>query len=165
MAWRKSSGRPGTPSPGAALTSSTGFLLARVGAESRRLWTLALAGLDLRPSHYAVLMALDALGPASQQQLAQLTGMDPRNAVALIDQLEDRELLERAPDPQDRRRHSISFTPAGRDAMRRLRRAGVDAEKELLAVLTETEREQLHGLLLKLLPPSLGLLQKGEAGG
>ena len=165
MASRKSGGRPAAPSPGAALTSSTGFLLARVGAESRRLWTQALADLELRPSHYAVLMALAALGPTSQQQLAQLTGMDPRNAVPLIDHLEDRGLVERAPDPEDRRRHSISFMPAGTDAMRRLRRAGISAENEFLAALTEAEREQLHGLLLKLLPPSLCLPEKERAGG
>jgi len=49
--------------------------------------------------------------------------------------------------------------------MRRLRRAGVTAENELLAALTKAEREQLHGLLLKLLPSSLGLLEKERARG
>src|SRR3989442_11417441 len=149
---RTPAGGSRTPSPDAALTASTGFLLARVGSESRRRWTQALADLGLRPSHYGVLMALGQLGATSQQQLAKVTGIDPRNAVPIIDQLEEGGLLTRGPDPEDRRRHSISFTPNGTEAMRRLRRAGDAAERELLSGLTGAEREQLHRLLLKLLP-------------
>jgi DNA-binding MarR family transcriptional regulator len=82
--------------------------------------------------------------------------MDPRNAVPIIDQLEERGLLTRRPDPDDRRRHSIAFTPKGKEAMRRLRRAGDIAERELLSTLSQSEREQLHVLLLKVSAASAG---------
>jgi DNA-binding MarR family transcriptional regulator len=134
--------------------ASTGFLLARVGSESRRRWTRALSSVGLRPSHYAVLMVLSAIGEASQQQLAAMIGVDPRNAVPIIDQLEERALLVRSRDPDDRRRHSVRLTPEGHEAMRRLRVAGEKAERELLAELSPEEEAQLHALLLKLLPGS-----------
>ena len=150
---RASEGGPTGESPGdAALVSSTGFLLARVGTESRRRWTRALAQLGLRPSHYGVLMALAAVGAVSQQGLSEVVGIDPRNAVPVLDELEGRSLVTRDRDPRDRRRHSLRLTDAGRQTMRRLQSLGETAERELLAPLSEAERAQLNALLLKLLP-------------
>jgi DNA-binding MarR family transcriptional regulator len=146
------SGRPAGPAVDSVFASSTGFLLARIGTESRRRWTRALAELGLRPSHYGMLMALDAMGATSQQHLAEMVGIDPRNAVPLLDELEGRSLIRRDRDPRDRRRHSLSLTDAGREAMRRLKAAGEIAENELLAPLASPERARLHALLLKLLP-------------
>jgi DNA-binding MarR family transcriptional regulator len=150
---RASEGGPtDEPSGEAALVSSTGFLLARVGAESRRRWTRALAELGLRPSHYGVLMALAAVGAVSQQGLAEVVGIDPRNAVPVLDELEGRSLIARDRDTRDRRRHSLRLTDAGRQTMRRLQSLGETAERDLLAPLSEPERAQLNALLLKLLP-------------
>jgi DNA-binding MarR family transcriptional regulator len=146
------SGEPGGPAIDSVFASSTGFLLARIGTESRRRWTRALADLGLRPSHYGMLMALDAIGTTSQQQLAEMVGIDPRNAVPLLDELEGRSLIRRDRDPRDRRRHSLSLTHEGRDTMRRLKGAGEIAENDLLAPLTVPERARLNALLLKLLP-------------
>ena len=152
MARAGQSGRPVEPAADAALVSSTGFLLARIGTESRRRWTRALADLGLRPSHYGVLMALAAIGTMSQQRLAEVVGIDPRNAVPVLDELEGRSLITRNRDPQDRRRHSLSLTDSGRRTMRRLKSVGEVAERELLAPLSDPERVQLNALLLKLLP-------------
>jgi DNA-binding MarR family transcriptional regulator/ketosteroid isomerase-like protein len=143
-------GKPAGTSLERALESSTGFLLARAGSESRRRWTRALAGVGLSPTHHAALMALAVVGRASQHQLADMIGVDPRNAVPVVDQLEERSLVTRARDASDRRRVWLSLTPAGRRSMRRLERAGATAEEELLSRLTEEERTQLHDLLLRL---------------
>ena len=95
----------------AGLLSSTAFLLAMVGAESRKRWVGGLARWALRPSHFAALMALDEIGPISQQDLARLVGVDPRNLVPVVDLLEQRSLVERQPHPTDRRRHAVRLTP------------------------------------------------------
>ncbi len=140
---------PGLVEP-AGLEASTGYLLARVGSDSRRRWARTLLEEDLTPHHYSALIALDQLGAMSQQQLSHLVGIDPRNAVPVIDQLQTRRLLARNPDPTDRRRHAVTLTATGKRLLTRLRHAADEAEERLLAPLTTTERRTLHALLTKL---------------
>jgi MarR family transcriptional regulator, lower aerobic nicotinate degradation pathway regulator len=133
------------------LLDSTGYLLARVGAGSRRLWARMLAAHDLTPHHFGILMVLDQVGTATQQQLSRAVGIDPRNAVPVIDALQQRDLVRREPDPADRRRHAVGLTAAGRAAVRELRRSGEQVEAQLLDVLSPAERGALHRTLRKLL--------------
>ena len=134
------------------LNASPGYLLARLGAESRRRWVDALSSEDVRPQHFYVLMTLGAVGETSQRRMGEEIGIDPRNLVGVIDVLEQRGLLERVADRADRRRHTLRLTDSGRKALRRLARSGQKAEDELLAPLSNTEQAQLQRLLLKLLP-------------
>src|SRR5215216_4990521 len=78
---------PGGLAEPADLRSSTGYLLARLGAESRRRWARMLADHGLTPHHFGILMTLDHLGTAHQRRLSELVGVDPRNAVPLLDLL------------------------------------------------------------------------------
>jgi DNA-binding MarR family transcriptional regulator len=139
-------------SPYDQLNASPGYLLALIGAESRRRWTQALSSTGLRPAHFGVLMTLGFMNKASQRQLGDLIGVDPRNLVDVIDHLEERKLVERDVDAGDRRRHAVRLTPAGHQALAELKRAGEGAEDELLGALNAREREQLRRLLVKLLP-------------
>ena len=132
------------------LLASSGYLLARVGAQSRRRWARMLTEHGLSPSHFGLLMALDQLGTTSQQQLSHAIGLDPRNAVPLLDTLQQHGLLHRQPDPNDRRRHALTLTPTGAALLQRLRRDGEDLERQMLACLDPDERAALHQLLLKL---------------
>jgi DNA-binding MarR family transcriptional regulator len=133
------------------LWASTGYLLALAGAHSRRLWAQMLAEHGLTPHHFGVLMAAEHLDGAAQHQLSAAVGLDPRNAVRVIDLLQERELIERRPDPHDRRRHVITLTGDGRTLMRELRRAGDAVERRMLDCLGDDERSDLHDLLVKLL--------------
>ena len=136
----------------AALRASLGFLLSRVGGESRRRFVQSLAAWDLRPTHYAVLIVLAEIGAASQRHLAEIVGVDPRNLVTVVDLLEARGLVVRRPDPADRRRHEIRLTEAGGEELGRMRAASDAAERELLGGLTDAERRVLHDILTRLLP-------------
>jgi len=142
------------PQEPAELTASTGYLLARAGAESRRAWARMLSEHGLTPHHYGVLMVLSQVAAASQQQLSRAVGVDPRNAVPVIDLLQERDLVERRTDPTDRRRHAVALTTRGRRTLDELRRAGEEVEGEFLAGLTPTERAALHRTLRKLLRTS-----------
>lgn len=144
----------GVPVP-EGLPDSTGFLLALAGAQSRRRWARGLARSGLRPAHYGVLMILQR-GAVPQQDLARPLGIDPRNLVSVIDQLEGRGLLRREPHPGDRRRHLVTLTPRGRQTLRSVQREGERIEREMLAPLSESEQAALLGLLRKLLPPARG---------
>jgi DNA-binding MarR family transcriptional regulator len=132
------------------LAASTGFLLARLGAESRRRWGRMLAAHQLTPHHFAALIALDYLGTAAQHQVGELIGVDPRNAVAVIEPLHRRGLVDRGTDPADRRRHQLSLTDDGVAVLARLRAEGDAVEEEMLAGLSVQRRAELHALLADL---------------
>jgi len=97
-----------------------------------------------------MLMALVPLTAASQQQLSRAVGVDPRNAVPIIDALQHRGLVERRADPADRRRHTIALTAAGQAMVGELRQSGQELEDRFLDSLTEAERAGLHAALAKL---------------
>lgn len=136
-----------TPSP---LLESTGYLLARVGADSRRRFARALSQHQLNGSEFAVLMLLGAAPGLAQSVLAERIGIDARNLVPTLDGLESRGLVQRTASPTDRRRRLVELTPGGARLLRRLQRTGEEAEAEFLAPLTAEERDALHALLLKL---------------
>jgi DNA-binding MarR family transcriptional regulator len=70
---------------------------------------------------------------------------------AAVNELARRGLAVRAPDPADRRRNVISITPVGAAHLRRLDELLDGAQDELLAPLSPAERQQLIGLLNRIL--------------
>src|SRR5262245_27005859 len=108
--------------------ASSGFLLALLGTESRRLWNRMLAAYDLTAHQFSVLTALGSLGETYQQRLSTYIGIDPRNAVPVLDGLRARKLVERAPDPTDRRRYLLRLTDAGAALVAELGQSGEGIE-------------------------------------
>ncbi|MCJ0869008.1 MarR family winged helix-turn-helix transcriptional regulator [Streptomyces sp. AP-93] len=125
-------------------------LLSQASAHATRLVTEGLSGADAHKWHYAALVALDEFGPASQAALSGRTDIHRSDLVAVINELAARELVERAPDPADRRRNVITLTAAGRRRLRKLEQLLATAQEELLSPLSAPEREQLAGLLSRL---------------
>ena len=140
----------------ADLRDSTGYLLARLGAESRRRWARMLAAQGLTPHHFGALMILDHLGVTHQRQLSELIGVDPRNAVPVLDLLHERGLIQRTSDPVDRRRRAITLTPAGQTMLGDLRQAADAIEHDMLEGLNDDERGTLHRLLRRLFETTIG---------
>ncbi|MEU6862034.1 MarR family transcriptional regulator [Streptomyces sp. NPDC046876] len=122
-------------------------LLAQAATHAQRLVAEQLTAVDARTWHYATLVALDAYGPASQAGLSSRTGIHRSDLVAVINELAGSGLVERAPDPADRRRNTVSLTAAGRGRLRRLEQLLDTAQEELLSPLSASERTQLIHLL------------------
>jgi MarR family transcriptional regulator, lower aerobic nicotinate degradation pathway regulator len=99
-------------------------------------------GAGLRSYHYRLLAALDEWGPASQADLGRSTGIDRSDVAALI---------ERAVDPDDRRRNIVSITRSGTRQLRVLDRVISDIQERLLAPLSPTERRQFIKLMHRVL--------------
>src|SRR5215831_8468971 len=133
------------------LLASCGYLLARLGMESRRRFVRLLAAHELAMHDFSVLLVLGERGDLPQQALSRLIGIDPRNAVPIIDGLETRLLIERRPDQEDRRRYAVALTPAGRRLMERLGESGAQLESKMLEPLSAAEQSTLQKLLQKLL--------------
>jgi MarR family transcriptional regulator, lower aerobic nicotinate degradation pathway regulator len=126
-------------------------LLSLVSAQSDRLMTEGLAQADARRWHYAVLASLEEYGPGSQATLSRRTGIYRSDMVGVLNELAERGLVERAPDPGDRRRNVITITAQGRQHLRRLDKVLDDLHNELLAPLLPAERDQFVQLLTRLL--------------
>jgi len=86
----------------------------------------------------------------TQATIADALSVDPSRLVALLDSLEERALIVRQRDPQDRRRHVVSITGAGERELCRLRVLGKELEDEFFAPLDPKSRTTLHELLLQL---------------
>ena len=113
----------------------------------------------LEPGWHDVLATLRRSGPPYQLRPSELTGtlmLTSSGTTKRLDRLERAGLIERAPDPQDRRGVLIGLTAKGREIIDATTGAHLENERRLLAALSAAEREQLAGLLRKLqlgIPP------------
>jgi DNA-binding MarR family transcriptional regulator len=139
-----------TDSTPALLAAKPTWLISQVSAQAHRLLTQALAAAGARGYHYRLLAALTEAGPASQASLGRRTGIDRSDVVASLNELADRGLASRSPDPDDARRNAITITPAGRAYFHRLDQILTNVQDELLAPLTPAERDTLVALLTRL---------------
>ncbi len=126
-------------------------LLSQLTMRSDRLVTEGLARADARKWHYAVLASLQEYGPGSQAELSRRSGIYRSDMVGVLNELAERDLVERAPDPADRRRNVITISPRGRRHLHRLDNVLDDLHDELLAPLSPAERDQFVQLLTRLL--------------
>ncbi|MGP3977646.1 MarR family winged helix-turn-helix transcriptional regulator [Streptomyces sp. 8N114] len=85
--------------------------------------------------------------PPRMADLAARLGVVPRQVTSLVDALEERGLVRRAPDTANRRVIRIELTEGGSRALTELRRARRSAAEELLAPLTSGQRDELSRLL------------------
>ena len=87
----------------------------------------------------------------TQQELETALVMDANSVVLILNELEARQFSVRRRDPQDRRRHLVEITPAGRRALEKADRAREALEDELLAPLSVDERKNLRSLIERVL--------------
>ena len=132
------------------LVASPTFLLKRLGFAAKERAMAAYEPTGLHPYHHAVLLVLADGSRETQGAIADALGYDRGQLVGLLDELEERGLVERRRDPNDRRRHIVRMTSDGKRTLRRLRALSAELEDEFLAALSENERASLHALLLRL---------------
>ena len=133
---------PSGPIPG-ALYESPGFLLAWLSDRLVARYVAALAELDMRPAHHAVLVALADLEPVRQARLRERLRVDHATFVATVNALAARGLLARDADPLDRRTLLVRLAPSGRDLLDRVEDATRRIEDEEFSALTPRARAQL----------------------
>jgi DNA-binding MarR family transcriptional regulator len=91
-----------------------------------------------------VLGRLDREGPASVSDLAQALRVRPQSMAQTVGDLEAEAMVERNPDPDDRRRALVSLTPAGQARIEADRAAREGWLVKALEELPEEERETIE---------------------
>ena len=132
------------------LVESTMFLLKRLGFAAKGKSMAAFEATGLHPYQFGVLIALAEGSHETQGAIADSLGYDRGQLVGLLDELEERGLVERKRDPADRRRHLVQLTADGKRRLKGLRALSKQVEEDFLAPLNEAQRDQLHALLLQL---------------
>jgi DNA-binding MarR family transcriptional regulator len=126
------------------------YLLVQLGFHVGRQFSERLAPLGLEPRHFGMLTRLAANEGKSQQAIGELMGLNATRMVFLVDELEQRGLIERRRNPADRRSYALHLTEPGRAKLREAEQASAAQAGQLGASLTEAERGQLTTLLRRL---------------
>ncbi len=132
------------------LLGSTLFLLARLGyaLKARLVEEFEQAGFNLY--QYGVLATLSEGACGTQGMIADMLHLDRSQLVGVLDELEERGLVERQRDPNDRRRHAVSLTSEGKRRLVKLRKLVKGIEEAVLEPLEPRSRDSLRKALLTL---------------
>ncbi len=96
-------------------------------------------------AQWAVLFRLDRSEGLKQSELAEILDLQPITLTRLLDRLAENRLIERRPDPNDRRANRLFLTPAARPLLERLTALGEDMMETVLAGLDAKSVERLLG--------------------
>jgi len=138
------------PSPAEPTTPpfrSVAFMLSSLGYAVSRRFHQVLEPLELEPGEFALLRAVAASEGEPQNALAERLHISPSWMVAIVDDLELRELLERRPHARDRRVRNLHLTAAGRKLLKQAERKAQQFDRQVTDPLSEAEVEQLFDLL------------------
>jgi DNA-binding MarR family transcriptional regulator len=119
----------------------------------RRSTGRRLSKVDLPTWAFDVLASLRRQGPPFQMSPTELCNASMLTSGAMtnrLDRLEDTGLVERHPDPDDRRSLNVQLTDKGKDLIDKALEIRFEHANQALASLSESERSQLVGLLRKL---------------
>lgn len=138
------------PLKGDRAPSTLAFLLSQVGIHAARRFSERIAEVDLHPPLFRVLNLVDAAEGRSQQAIGEAIQVPPSRMVALVDELEQRGLVERRPNPGDRRVRALYLTRKGRTTLARGREIAEAHEEELTRGMAAADRRRLIELLQKI---------------
>jgi DNA-binding MarR family transcriptional regulator len=129
-----------------------GYLIRRAQIWIFQDFIRTLAEVNIRPAQYSVLLVIEVNAGLSQSALAQTLGIERARLVHLLDDLESRNMVQRARSKHDRRSHTLTLTARGRSALARIKfladeheqrlaqKVGVPNHKKLLRLLAVFDR-------------------------
>ena len=132
------------------MLDSTAFLLARLGTFVKAWGQDEFKRSGYHLFDYGVLALLGESTRETQATIADVLKLDRSQLVGILDSLEERGLVQRQRDANDRRRHHVNLTPAGNRELESLRSIVKRIETELLAPLDEETRRTFHTALAQL---------------
>jgi DNA-binding MarR family transcriptional regulator len=128
-------------------TGVLGELLVRAARAQRGRWREVLAPWELSPSQARALRVLTGHEGTRVSELAEALHIAPRSATEVADSLEERGLVERTPDPSDRRAVLLRPTEAGRKLRAEVEEARMAGMRAMFARLPTEDRAELARIL------------------
>jgi DNA-binding MarR family transcriptional regulator len=104
----------------------------------------------LTEGRMAVMFRLFRCGPTSLGELAEDLDTTPRNITGLVDHLERDGLVERVPDPEDRRSVRATLTEPGKARIEAIWKEGLERQFEIVKEFSKEDLAQLRHLCLQL---------------
>lgn len=127
------------------------YLLARAHQRQLDVFARHTEAFGIAGREYAVMLLLEAHPRLWQSQIAEALKLDRTTVTHLVDGLEKHGWAARSRDPDDRRAHVVILTEAGQSALVEIQPAVIEAKNELLAPLSDAEKQQLRVLLGRLI--------------
>jgi DNA-binding MarR family transcriptional regulator len=129
------------------LSGLVGYALRRAQLVIAADFNQTLAGLDLRPGQFAVLILIDQNPGTSQSSVCDALGIQKANFVATIAALVNRGLVRRRKSETDGRSYSLGLTPQGRSILDDAAKLHSLHEARVIAQIGTEGRQQLLNLL------------------
>jgi DNA-binding MarR family transcriptional regulator len=136
-----------SPLNGDRAPQTLAFLLSQVGIHASRRFAERIATVGLSPPLFRVLNLVAAAEGESQQAIGAAIEIPASRMVALVDELEQRGLVERRPKPDDRRVRALFLTAKGKRCLDRGRKIAKQHEDELTEGMSTTDRRLLISML------------------
>ncbi|MEO9514565.1 MAG: MarR family transcriptional regulator [Paracoccaceae bacterium] len=133
------------------LNHSLGFLLSKVTIRITELHERIFTSEDLSPKQYGILTLLCQFDGLTQIDIGRRLDIDRSTMVALVDDLEGKNMIIRTRDPKDRRAYLISNTEKGRKTHTRITDAVTKNEAKYFNFLEDQHLDQLRGYLREIL--------------
>jgi len=143
----ETAGRPGTAERETGADETLADAFRSVARKLRETSQETLAPWDINPSQFRALRVLHHHGALRLSDLSVRLHIAPRSATEVVDALEARGLVERRPDPRDRRATLVELTGQGTGVLGAVRAArGTEAER-IFDRLSPADRDHLARIL------------------
>lgn len=129
------------------MSDSLAHLLGDSARLLRRRFDARARVLGVSRAQWQVLFALSRVEGINQAGLAEALDVETITVGRMVDRLADADLVERRPDPSDRRAWRLYLRPRAHPILEALRIVGADVMAETLSGITQAEQDQLSALL------------------
>jgi len=141
-----------------------GFILNDVARLLRTYADYKAAQFGITRAQWAVLVRMERSEGLNQTELADMLDLQPITLTRLLDKLSDSSLIERRPDPGDRRAKRLFLTPAARPLLKRLAELGEETMTSTLAGIEHDGIEKMVSQLALVKENLRRLIQQRHAG-
>ena len=142
--------------------NSAGYWINRASRLLLRLHEARLRPLGFGMSNLPVLIALEDGGALAQKELAQLARVEQPTMAEMLSRMERDGIVERAPNPNDKRASLTSLSRRSRARLPKAKEALMQGEREAMTGLSKAEKEQLLGLLRRVVGNLEETIEPGE---
>ncbi|WP_310498428.1 MarR family transcriptional regulator [Sandarakinorhabdus sp.] len=129
------------------MSDALGFLLSDCARLLRRRFDARARSIGVSRPQWRVLFALTRAEGVNQAMLADILEVETITVGRMVDRLADAGLVERRPDPDDRRMWRLFLTSHAQALLEDLRAVGEEVRAEMMQGINDDDAERLAGML------------------